>query len=74
MNQTNCQFENTVKDLLKILEMLQCTTCLREILEKSTANERVYIDYLPHACKEILDYYEYSQKYETYEYFRNQKK
>jgi len=72
MNQS--QFENVVKDLLKVLEMLQSTTCLREVLEKSSANERVFIDHLPQVCKEIVDYYEYSQKYETYEYFRNQKK
>jgi len=72
MNQP--QFENVVKDLLKVLEMLQSTTCLREVLEKSTTNERVFIHHLPQVCKEIVDYYEYSQKYETYEYFRNQKK
>ena len=74
MNQTTGQFENTVKDLQKILEMLRGTTCLQEILEKSTANERAFIHHLSYVCKEIIDYYEYSRMYESYEYFRNQKK
>jgi hypothetical protein len=74
MNQTNGQFENIVKDLLKVLETLQSATSLQEVLEGSSANERVYIHHLSHVCKEILDYYEYSRRYETYEYFRNQKK
>jgi len=74
MNQTNSQFENTVKDLQKVLEILQSATSLQEVLEKSTANERVYIHHLSHVCKEILDYYDYSKKYETYEYFRKQKR
>jgi len=74
MNQTNGQFETTVKDLQKVLETLQSATSLQEVLEGSSANERVYIHHLSHVCKEILDYYEYSRRYETYEYFRNQKK
>jgi hypothetical protein len=72
--QTNSQFENTVKDLQKVLETLQRATSLQEVLEESSANERVYIHHLSHVCKEILDYYEYSRRYEAYEYFRNQKK
>lgn len=77
MNQTNSQFENTVKttvkDLQQILETLRTATCLREALEKKSVHERAFIYHLPQVCKEIIDYYEYSQKYETYEYFRNQK-
>ena len=74
MNQSDCQFETTVKDLQKVLETLQSATSLQEVLEGSSANERVYIHHLSHVCKEILDYYEYSRMYETYKYFRNQKK
>jgi hypothetical protein len=72
--QTNGQFETTVKDLQQILETLQRATSLQEVLEGSSANERAFIHHLPYVCKEILDYYEYSRRYETYEYFRNQKK
>jgi hypothetical protein len=74
MNQADHQFENTVKDLQKVLETLQRATSLQEVLEGSSANERVYIHHLSHVCKEIIDYYEYSRRYETYEYFRKQKR
>lgn len=78
MNQTNSQFENTVKttvkDLQQILETLRTATCLREVLEKKSVHERAFIYHLPQVCKEIIDYYEYSRMYESYEYFRNQRK
>ena len=74
MDQTNCQFENTVKDLRQLLEILQSSTSLKELLEESSIQERSFMHHLPHVCKEILDYYEYSRMHETYEYFRNQKK
>ena len=74
MNQTDCQFENTVKDLQQVLKVLQGAISLQEVIENSSLHERAFIHHLPHACKEILDYYEYSKMYETYEYFRNQKK
>ena len=74
MNQSNNQFETTVKDLQQLLEILQSSTSLKELLEESSIQERSFMHHLPHVCKEILDYYEYSRMHETYEYFRNQKK
>lgn len=74
MNQADRQFENTAKDLQRILETLRTATCLREVLEKNSVHERAFIHYLPEVCKEIIDYYEYSRMYESYEYFRKQKR
>ena len=73
MNQTVCQFENTVKDLQQLLEILRSSTSLKELLEESSIQERSFMHHLPHVCKEILDYYEYSRMHQTYEYFRKQK-
>ena len=74
MSTPHCQFENTVKDLQQLLNILKSSTSLKDLLEKSSIQERSFMHHLPHVCKEILDYYEYSEMHETYEYFRNQKK
>ena len=74
MSTPHCQFENTVKDLQQLLAILQSSTSLKDLLEESSMQEQSFMHHLPHVCKEILDYYEYSKMHETYEYFRNQKK
>ena len=74
MNQSDCQFENTVKDLQQLLTILQSSTSLRELLEESSIQERSFMHHLPHVCKDILAHYEYFRMHETYEYFRKQKK
>ena len=74
MNHTNNQFENTVKNLHQVLNILRSSTSLKELLEENSSQERSFIHHLPHTCQEILNYYEYSKMHESYEYFRNQKK
>ena len=43
MNQSDCQFENAVKDLRQVLKTLRNTVSLKDLLEKSTTYEQAAI-------------------------------
>lgn len=62
MNQSYCQFENTVKDLRQVLETLRNTTSLRDLLEESSVYEEAAIRDLPYVCKDVLEYYDYFKR------------
>ena len=70
MNQSRCQFENTVKDLRQVLETLRNTTSMQDLLKESSTYERAAIKDLPYVCKDILSYYEYFRMHETHQYFK----
>ena len=67
MNQSDCQFENAVKDLRQVLKTLRNTVSLKDLLEKSTTYERAAIRDLLYVCKDILEQYEcFNGDHDTY--------
>ena len=56
-----CMFENTVGDLLQILNRLREVRDWEELTEEASDYEIQAMKDLPKVCKQIQDYYKYFQ-------------
>jgi hypothetical protein len=58
MNMSYCQFENTLKDLYQLRNVLREATSLEELTEEMSEYEKDAFEAMPKVLAEMLGYYD----------------